>query len=111
MSTLADKIRASRIKKVEVEGKTFFIRRPTHAEAATIGAIPLVDVCVEFTVDWEGIRESDLLESGSTDIVPFDKDIWGEYLPDKPELWRPLSSAIIEHYQKHVAKVADSVKK
>lgn len=111
--TLLEKLKKSRESIVEVDGMKYTIRRPTEAEQVIffnqdkINALEMVRL---FVVDWN-LQEIDLISGGSPVPVPFNADLWAEYVDDKPELWKPLSDAISQSILSHREKVEDAVKK
>lgn len=106
MSALADKIAKARRFVREIEGWRLTLRRPTDAEAAQLfkDEISNMDVATRFVCDWEGVKEADLIPSGSSDAAPFDADTWREVLADRPELWGPVTEAVINAWTDHNAK-------
>jgi hypothetical protein len=103
--SLIDKIRRARQVAVEAGGKPFTIRRPTDEEAIAISRdnASLLDVVKRFTVGW-GLQEVDLVPGGSPVAVPFDADLFGEWVADQPEVWEPLGNAIMDAYKAHADK-------
>lgn len=101
MSALAERIRKARLFQREIAGWHLTLRRPTDAEAAKLfrsAQMEYVDICAEYVVDWQGVTEADLVASGASDPVPFDRGVWREVLVDHPELWEPLSKAITQSW-------------
>jgi hypothetical protein len=109
MSALADKIRKARESSVEAGGHSFTIRRPTDAEAMTLGEATVTDVARRFVVAWS-LKEIDLIPGGSPTDAPFDSDAFVEWVSDQPETLAALSSAIVAAYQAHVAKRGEAEK-
>lgn len=103
-SSLGDKIRKAREFTLEAEGWKLRLRRPTDAEAARILRTEKQDflaVASEYVIDWEDVCEADLVASGSSDPIPFDRDAWSEIVVDRPELWQPIADAVIERWMQH----------
>ncbi len=101
MSQLGDKIRKAREFTREIEGWRLRLRRPTDVEAASIlrtGARDALTVATTFVIGWEGVKESDLVPSGNNGEIEFDADAWAEIVADRPELWEPLSTAIVDSW-------------
>lgn len=101
MSALADKIRRARESKVEAGGHTFTIRRPTDAEAATLGDLSGAELLRRFVVGWS-LQEIDLIPGGSAVDVPFDADAFVEWVSDQPATFGALAAAIVDAYKAHV---------
>ena len=111
--SLIDKIRKARETIVEVDGAKFTIRRPTAAEqfdllgGDEIDYLRVVQHCV---VDWS-LKEIDLISGGNPVAVPFDAELWAEYVSDRPDLWQPIFGAIADLIAAHRKKDEDAVKK
>lgn len=102
MSALAEKLRRARESSVEVDGHRFTVRRPTDAEAVTLGACTPLELVRQFVVGWN-LREIDLIPGGSPVEAVFTADLWAEYVADQPQLWGPLSQEILEAYGRHAS--------
>lgn len=103
MSSAGEKLRKAREFKKTFDGLTLRLRRPTEREygqmeRAREGHLAFAE---RFVVDWEGVTEADLWASGGAEAVPFDLDVWHEYIADRHELWEPISKAIAEAFQKY----------
>jgi len=107
MTTLIDKIRAARVLRVKVQGMTFIGKRPTVAEFGLHmhNKTPDHEAARAAITGWEGVRECDLIEGGSTDHLAFDQALWDEVLPDRPDIWSritiALSSAVVAEMDRH----------
>lgn len=110
--SLIDKIRKARESVVEVNGRKFTIRRPSEAEQAVIFSsnASALELVRRFVVGWE-LQEIDIIPGGNPVPVAFDAEVWAEYVNDVPELWEPISSAIIQAVVDHRKKVEAAVKK
>ena len=111
--SLVDKLRKARESQVEVDGHQYTIRRPTEAEQAELFGdrkITGIEIVRSFVVAWD-LNEIDLIPGGSPVPVQFSAELWSEYVNDKPELWQPLSQAIIDAITQHRKKVDGAVKK
>lgn len=107
--SLIDKIRKARETTVEAAGKEFTIRRPTDEEAMQLGHLNLVEIVKRFTTGW-GVVELDLIPGGGPEKVPFDPDLFAEWVADRPEVWEPLGTAIMNAYKAHADKRDAAVK-
>ncbi len=109
--TLADKIRKARESTVDVDGRTWTVRRPSDEEAALISTHGdgLLIIVKRFVIGWP-LTELDLVPGGTGVSVPFDRDLFGEWIADQPELWAPLGMAILEAYKIHTDKRDAAVK-
>lgn len=103
--SLIDKIRKARETNIDVEGHTFTIRRPTDEEALDFSGdnVKLLSVVKNFTIGWD-LSEIDIIPGGTSEKVPFDSALFGEWVADQPLIWEPLGSAIINAYKVHSDK-------
>ena len=113
MSKLADKIRRAREFTREIDGWTLKLRRPTDAEAGAIlgqDSAPVLKVATDFVIGWEGVTEADLINSGASDPAPFDKDTWAEVIVDRPNMWEPICTAVVNAWVEHNKARTDRAK-
>ena len=103
MTTLAEKIRASRALTIEVGHMKFHARRPSIEEFGAIyrDHIKDPDLARKYVTGWEGVRECDLLRGGSEEVVAFDPELWKEAVSDLPSLWREISNALFKASKDH----------
>jgi len=99
----------ARESKVEVEGKTFTIRRPTDADAASMGGAAPLEAIRRHVVGWT-LQEHEVIPGGGADPVPFDAAVFGEWVADQPALWEPLGMAILDAYKQHVDRRSEAAK-
>lgn len=106
MSALADKIRKARQFAREIDGWKLTLRRPTDEEAATFFRDELspVDVAKKFVVGWQGVLERDLIEGGSDQPARFDQETWAAVIEDMPEMWQPITTAVVDAWVEHNSK-------
>jgi hypothetical protein len=109
MSSLADKIMASRRFNVEAAGFTFTVLRPTHEDAGSFRNETMLNIIRRFVIDWN-LKEIDLFAGGSPVPVKFESDAFSLWLADNPKVWEPLSEAIFNSYNQQFEKIADEVK-
>lgn len=107
--TLIEKLLRAREKGVEVAGHTFTIRRPTDADVMIMRDKAPLDFVTRFVVGWD-LKELDIIPGGGPEAVPFDTALWGAWVLDHPEVWDPLSMAIVESYESHVKAREESAK-
>ncbi len=108
--SLADKIRKARETKVEVAGFSFTIRRPTDVEMMTLRGEGSVSRLFPFVVDWDGVREIDMIPGGDPHPLKFDEEAFAEWVADRPDILGPLVDAILGAYRKHVDKLEGELK-
>lgn len=109
--SLIDKIRKAREVGVEAGGRRFTIRRPTDEEMMMVRANGdgLLAVVKRFVIGWD-LVELDLIPGGGPEKVPFDAELFAEWVADQPELWTPIGTAILESYKAHTDKRDAAVK-
>lgn len=111
--SLIDKIRKARESAVEVGGHKFTIRRPTEAEQAEMykdAKFSYLDMVRRCVVGWD-LQEIDLIPGGNAIALPFNTELWVEYVSDHSELWSDLSNAIMQSISAHKAKEERAEKK
>lgn len=102
--SLADKLRAARLSQVVADGHTYSIRRPTDAEAVTLAQSSGLALVRQFVAGWDHTEISLGIPGGSGIVVPFDAELWAEWVSDQPQIWGVLSDAIIAAYAAHTEK-------
>jgi hypothetical protein len=109
--TLIEKIRKAREVTIYQDGFGFTIRRPTDMEFMTLrrGAVDLEDILRRFVVNWLDVKEIDLIPGGSPTPVPFDSELFVEWVVDRPSLWLPLRRAIEAAYESHAKAIEDTL--
>lgn len=114
MNPLIEKIRKARQTRVTIDGKAFIVRRPKDWEAyelASSGDPRQMDLIEKFVEGWEGVTEMDIVASGDSTPVEFDRDLFIEWISDQPKLWPELIEAITKEYAAHAEKLAEAEKK
>lgn len=109
--SLIEKIKKSRQVNVAAGGFNFIVRRPTDMEAAYMRGQDLKqgDLLEKFVIDWAGVTELDIIPGGSCVDVPFDSELFMDWVADRPDLWAPLSDAILDAYTAHRQKMEDTL--
>lgn len=121
MSRLIEALRAQRQSWVDVEeGKRVQIIRPSESEVGeflrgsgksrSMGAeLPQV---IKYVTGWDGITEADLLGAavGSSDLAPFDSELWAEVVKDRAEWLKKVSAALLAAIVKHFEQKAEAEK-
>lgn len=106
---LIAKIRAARETRVPVDGRVYTVRRPTDAEAMDLAGVGGLELVRRFVVGWD-MTELDLIPGGGPEPVEFDPLLWDVWIQDRPELWGPLTDAILKAYQEHARAREDAAK-
>ncbi len=96
---------------VEAGGHSFTIRRPTDEEAISLrsDSITLVSIVKRFTIGWN-LQEIDLIPGGTPVNVPFDVELFAEWVADRPDVWEPLGTGILNAYRAHSEKREEAAK-
>jgi hypothetical protein len=104
---LLEKMRRARECAVQIDGRTFTLRRPTQAEALKLNdaiaagdQLAYINACV---VGWD-LTEGDLIPGGAAGALAFDADDWREWIADRAEYWMPLQDAINAALQKEAER-------
>jgi len=97
--------------RVEHEGKTFIVRRPTDWEVLDMGEAKQMDLLEKFVDGWEGVTDADLFPGGDTAPAEFSKELFIDWIQDNPDFWSPITEAITKGYQAHADMLADAKKK
>lgn len=110
MSLIAQ-IRKARLRQVTAGGLEFTVRRPTDLEVAKMRgeAVSPFDIVLRYVVGWS-LKESDLVPEAADAQVPFDAELFAEWVVDQPALWEPLASAVMDAYAKHRETMEASAK-
>jgi hypothetical protein len=112
---LIAKLRAKRASTVEIDGRTFTVRRPTLHEYLQYRSpdnkihIPVEDLR-KFVTDWSGFTEHDFWGGGSGDAVPFDHDLFMEWVVDYPKVWSRLLNEVLEAFNRYIQSRDDIAK-
>lgn len=103
-SSLIQRMRRAREFQVEVGDYKFTIMRPQESEALRLAESTAAQLACEYVVDWKGVTEADLVPSGGSDPVTFDRQLWEEWCRDRHDFWTPIVEAINEHFTGHLQK-------
>jgi hypothetical protein len=110
MSALADKIRKAREVKVEADGLTFIVRRPTDLEMIDLRGAKMGRAIINFIVGWEGVTELSLTGTGAPHPLDFDADACGTWLEDRLDITSKLVESVFKAYAEHQEKQGAAVK-
>ena len=102
-NSLLEKLKKSRQSNVEANGYTFTIRRLNDFDIGEIvqggGVLNPKALCKRCVVDWPGMTELKLgIPSGTNEAVPFDADLFIEWLSEQREVWETLRDQIWQAY-------------
>lgn len=112
MNKLAERIKQARQTRVPSGEFTFIITRPTDLEMLEMRGVKIKqrDILDHFVVGWVDMKESDLVNGGTADLVEFNQEIWSEWIADHPEHWTPLTNAILDAYKQHEIEMENVTK-
>lgn len=112
-ASLIEKLKKARQQQVTVDKLTFVIRRPTDMEVAEWREQGLAqgEILRRFVDDWKQVTEADLIAGGTPELVPFDSELFMQWVVDQPQYWAPLIEAISNHYKQHQAELEQLLKK
>lgn len=108
--SLIDKIRAARQSTIMVDGHAYTIRRPTDAEAMTLGAASGLDLVNRYVIGWDHTEITLGIPGAGPEPVQFNPELWADWVADQPQLWSPISAAIITAYTQHRQSREDAAK-
>lgn len=110
MSLLTQRLK-SRESTVEAGGYSFTVRRPTDEEVvdARANKSTMIEMVKKFVVGWD-VTELDVVPGGCGDKVPFDADLFADWIADQPELWVTLGESILAAYEAHTKRREDALK-
>lgn len=100
---LIEQIRKARALAVTVGAWTFHARRPKDLEVALLTRDERTtgELAVRFVEGWDGIRVCDLVGGSDETAAEFDRELWEEFVADRPEVYGPVGQAIMEAYVAH----------
>lgn len=111
-SLILRQLRKSRENKIEIGKHRFLYRRPTDVEMLKLGREKASDhdIAREFVEGWENVTPADIVPSGGSDSLEFDRILWREWLADRPDFWNPIAEAVVADYRTHVEKREQAAK-
>lgn len=79
-------------------------RRPLEAEMHRFVAGVTVEHVCDYVVAWDGFTEAVLLGAavGASDAVPFDRELWAEWVRDRSEVATAVAIEIARVMQQHL---------
>ena len=110
---LIEKIRAARQQDVVVDDIAFTCRRPTDLEMVDWARLGLErgEILRRFVVGWRGVKESDLIPGGTSELIEFNNDLFMEWVADRPNTWAPIIETITSSYKQHQIELEQALKK
>lgn len=108
--SLADKLRKAREVKVESNGFTFIVRRPTDLEMIELNKQNAARAVIPFICGWEGVSELSMFDGGSPHPLPFDAEACATWLEDRLDILLSIVQAVFDAYAEHQKKLAEAAK-
>lgn len=107
---LLEKLRKSRQTTVPAGGFNFTIQRPTQFDLGEMAesGISAKAVLKRFVVGWD-VKEIDIIPGGGATSVPFDAEVFAEWVAEKPDIWPVLRDSIWAEYTAHNKVVDDEL--
>lgn len=87
-----------------VSGHAYTLRRPTALDRARMAGESPVDIVRACVVGWD-LTLLDLIPGGDPTPAPFTPELWGDWLSDTPEIWKPLADAVADLVRAHDAEL------
>lgn len=99
MDSLIERFQKARQSKITAGSFEFTITRPSELD--TFGQVyesqrDAVRWVSGFVIDWQGVKESDILAGEGDDLALFDLRLFQGWLEDRPELWAELITGVMK---------------
>lgn len=94
---------------VDLLGHRYTLRRPTAKQRIDAAGGTRLDLARACVVGWD-LTGLDLLPGGDALPMPFDRDLWDDWLDDAPDLWLPLIEAVEDLIARHDAALEAAAK-
>ena len=93
-------------------GRRLQYRRPPEVELPRLIAGVGLEQVVQYACGWDGFTEAGLLGAGigSSDAVPFHRDLWAAYVADHAEELQTASTAMAQTVTVYLQRKADVAK-
>ena len=111
--SIAQKLADQKKLTIAVEGVTFSARRATVEEFAryAMDRVSDAEVARIHVTGWDGVKESDLLDDGGKDAVPYDRALFEQAIGDKPDWYAEIAKQVMDHAIKYLKSKAENEKK
>ncbi len=110
--SLAEKIREQRKITVKIGEITFSGTRATSEEFSKYSISQTMDAEVSrrHITGWSGVKECDLLEGGSKDLIEFNREDFDSVIGDHPEWYGVIAKAVLTDAIERISKRAGNEK-
>lgn len=111
--TLGERIKEARQVEIKVNEIIFTARRATFEEMLAYAGAKTsdADISRKHITGWSGVKESDLIEGGSAEQVPFDKALFDDVIGDQQEWWLYIANGVASKALESITQKAESKKK
>jgi len=62
------------------------------------------DILQRFVIGWN-LTELDIIPGGTSVSVPFETELFMDWVADRPDLWSPLTAAVLDAYDAYQAQL------
>lgn len=109
---LVQRLKDDRISALSIGHITFQVRRPTDIDVANIykDGLTTFDIARTAVTGWAGVKESDIIQGGAERQIPWNAELYAEWIKDNPQYWQPIRDHAMTAYERH-ASVRDEAKK
>jgi hypothetical protein len=108
--SLVDQLRKSREKIVKSGEFELTIKRPTDYDAVKFAKMEQLEILTEFVEGWN-VKEIDIVPGGTSEVAPFSKELFREWIKEDLNLWNPLIEQIQAAYLDHKKEKDEALKK
>jgi len=98
--SIVEKLRQARNIEIEIDGVVFLAKRPTDLQAARWHSekYNFCDMAADSVYGWRGFT-GDMISSDLPKAeIPFDKELWSEWIVDNQEYWTPIAEKVLTAY-------------
>lgn len=113
MSELVKLLRKKREIEVKVGNAIFNGTRvsPENFQRYVGNGVTDAQICRIHISGWKGVKGSDIVEGGSKEEIPFDREDFDEVIGEKPEWYSPIVKELCDHARKRYEERVESEKK
>lgn len=108
--SLVEALRKSRETIVTSGAFEFTIKRPTDYDAVKFAKMEQLEILTEFVEGWN-VKEIDVVPGGTSEVAPFSKELFKEWIKEDLMLWSPLIEQIQSAYIDHKKAKDDALGK
>lgn len=111
--SIAEKLAEQKKLTITIGSVEFLARRATVEEFARYATERVSDAEVArlHVIGWNGVKESDLLDEGKADAVPYSASLFDQVIGDKPDWYSVIAQRVMDHAIKYLQSKAENEKK